>query len=181
MNRPHRRFLKYLAPGLTVASSDVMSQWERIVKIRIIDYRPPKIAQAFLLIAALLHWATPLAGFHIYSNHALAIVLGGAGFTVMMWGWGLFKKHRVSLCPTADTERLIDDGIYRYTRNPMYLGIVTMLLAVAIFVGSLVFYLAFAGYFVVIDAVFCRYEENKLLESFGDRYRRYRKRVRRWL
>lgn len=151
------------------------------MNIRIIDYRPPKIAQVFVLTAALLHWTTPINLLHIYSNHVLGSILGIAGFAVMMWGWWLFKKFDTAICPTAKTECLITTGIYRYTRNPMYLGVVGMLLAVAIIIGTLPFYFAFAAYFVVINNVFCPYEENKLSEAFGDSYLSYKNNVRRWI
>lgn len=84
-------------------------------------------------------------------------------------------------CPTATNDRLVTTGIYRYTRNPMYLGIIGLLLAIAIHVGTLPFYLAAAVYFIVINHVFCPYEEAKLAATFGDHYNAYRNRVRRWL
>lgn len=150
------------------------------MKIYIIDYRPPKIAQLFVLIAALLHWATPLSQLHVYSNQVLGIVLGMGGFSVMMWGWWLFKKFETAVCPTAITDHLVTSGVYRVSRNPMYLGVVGMLLAIAIFVGTFPFYLATAIYFLVINNVFCPYEENKLAEAFGDAYISYKNKVRRW-
>lgn len=151
------------------------------MNFRIIDYRPPKIAQLFILAAVGLHWATPLSQLHVYSNPVAGIILGAAGFLVMMWGWWLFRKFDTAICPTARTDRLVTSGVYRFTRNPMYLGIIAMLLAVAILVGTFPFYLAAAAYFVVINNVFCPYEESKLTEAFGDTYASYKRRVRRWL
>jgi len=104
--------------------------------IRIVDYRPPEIAQLLLLCAAILHWATPLCQLHIFSNHVLGVILGISGFGLMMRGWWLFKKFDTASCPTAITDRLVTAGVYRFTRNPMYLGVIAMFLAVAIFVGA---------------------------------------------
>jgi protein-S-isoprenylcysteine O-methyltransferase Ste14 len=151
------------------------------MNIKIIDYRPPKIAQLFILVAAVLHWATPLSQLHIYSNQVVGIILGAGGFGVMMWGWWLFKKCDTAICPTARTDRLVTSGAYWFTRNPMYLGVISMLLAVAILVGTFPFYLATVAYFVIINNVFCPYEESKLTEAFGDTYTSYKNRVRRWL
>lgn len=148
---------------------------------RLIDFRPPRIAQLFVLVAVLAHWATPMSRLHVYSNHALGITLGVAGFAVMMWGWWLFKKADTAICPTAKSVHLVTTGIYRFTRNPMYLGMIGMLLAIAVFVGTAPFYLAAGAYFVVINQVFCPYEENRLAETFGESYRLYRQAVRRWL
>jgi protein-S-isoprenylcysteine O-methyltransferase Ste14 len=151
------------------------------MKLRIIDYRPPKIAQLFVLSAALLHWATPLSHLHIYSNRVAGIVLGLAGFVIMMWGWWLFRKFDTAICPTAKADSLVTSGIYRLTRNPMYLGLVSMLLALAFAVGTFPFYLAAAAYFMVINQVFCPYEERKLAKAFAAEYLAYKIKVRRWI
>lgn len=151
------------------------------MKIRIIDYRPPRIAQFFVLAAALMHWAIPLSQLQVYSNQVLGIILGVGGFGVMMWGWWLFKRFDTAICPTAKTDCLVTSGVYRVSRNPMYLGVVGMLLAVAIFVGTFPFYLATAAYFLVMNNVFCPYEEHKLSEAFGDTYISYKNKVRRWI
>ena len=63
----------------------------------------------------------------------------------------------------------------------MYLGVVTMLSGVAAWFGTLPFALAAVAFFLVIDRVFCPYEERKLAFGFGESYERYRRRVRRWL
>lgn len=151
------------------------------MKNRIVDYRPPKIAQALVLAAALLHWATPLKQVQLYSSPWLGLLVGAAGFTVMMCGWWLFRKYDTAICPSAKPRRLVASGIYRVSRNPMYLGMVAMMSGLALYVGSLPFYLAGATYLVVIDRFFCPYEENRLADTFGDEYRDYRKRVRRWI
>ena len=138
------------------------------MNIRIVDYRPPRIAQILVLAAALLHWVTPLKQAQLYSSHGLGLLVGGAGFAVMMWGWWLFRKYDTAICPGAKPRRLVTSGIYRLSRNPMYLGMVAMLFGIALYVGSFPFYLAASIYFVVIDRYFCPYEENRLLDAFGD-------------
>ncbi len=90
--------------------------------------------------------------------------------------------HRgTAICPTAHTSLLITDDVFRLTRNPMYLGIVLMLLGAALGSGGLFTYLAALTFFLIIDAVFCPYEEHKLSQSFGEDFADYRHRVRRWL
>jgi len=150
------------------------------MKKRIIDYRPPKIAQLLVLSAAALHWATPLGRVVIYENKSIAVLLGLSGFGVMIWGWLLFKKFDAAICPTAKSNLLVTSGIYRFTRNPMYLGIVVMLLAIALFVGTLPFFLVTVCCFLVLNNIFCVYEENKLTEAFGETYSSYKTKVRRW-
>ena len=149
--------------------------------IRITNIRPPRIAQILVLTAVLLHWLTPLDHVYVYSSQVPGIILGICGFGIMMWGWWLFKKYDTAICPTAETDRLVMSGIFRLSRNPMYLGMVVMLLALSILVGTLPFYLATVVFFVVINNFFCPYEENKLAVAFGDTYMTYKNTVRRWL
>jgi len=99
----------------------------------------------------------------------------------MLRGWWLFRRNDTAICPTAAATRLITSDIYRLTRNPMYLGIVLMLLGVAIATGSLPCHVATLAFFLVIDFVFCPFEEARLDELFGADYVRYRRAVRRWL
>ena len=151
------------------------------MRIRIIDYRPPKIAQFFVLVAALLNWTTPLGEFQVYSSRVFGAILGTIGFGVMMGAWWQFKKRDTAICPLEKTDSLITSGLFRISRNPMYAGMIAMLSALAIFFGTIPFYLAALAYFLVINGVFCPYEENKLTESFGDTYSSYKNDVRRWL
>jgi protein-S-isoprenylcysteine O-methyltransferase Ste14 len=135
------------------------------------------------VLAAAVGWQllVPLEPLELFRSVLAATVLLVGGFGVMLWAWWQFRIHAVAICPTEDTSRLITDGIYRMSRNPMYLGMVMMLFGVAMFIGTLPFYAAAIAYFVVIDRSFCPYEENKLVRAFGERYGEYRSSVRRWI
>lgn len=151
------------------------------MSIRLIEYRPPRIAMALLVIATAIQVLLPSHPSYRFSSIYLSGVVASAGFTIMILAWWQFKERKVAICPTEPTDYLITDGVYRYTRNPMYLGMVTMLGAVAIFFGALPFYLAAITYFVVMDRCFCRYEEEKLAATFGHNYEHYKSKVRRWI
>ena len=92
-----------------------------------------------------------------------------------------FRKAGTALLPFEEATALVTSGLNRYSRNPMYLGIVLMLVGVALATGSLPCYLASLAFFLIIDSVFCPYEEDKLEQAFGPTYSRYRGTVRRWL
>jgi len=146
-------------------------------------YRPPRIALTILATAAALQLAAPSAWTwpQVPSSVAGGALLASCGFLIMLRAWWLFRVHSTAICPTAHTTALITSDIYRLTRNPMYLGIVLMLLGIAIGSGGVFFYVAALAFFLIIDFVFCPYEENKLSGVFGDEFGRYRKSVRRWL
>jgi protein-S-isoprenylcysteine O-methyltransferase Ste14 len=82
--------------------------------------------------------------------------------------------------PIAPTEYLVGSGPYRYVRNPMYLAVVSIILGQAILLGS-VSLLAYAGVVWLLFHVFVRaYEEPILRKQYGESYRNYQARVRRW-
>ncbi len=148
---------------------------------RFLDYRPPRIAMTLILVAAATHVLVPVLPKHLFSSSLLAVLLSVGGFSVMIWAWRQFKDHDVAICPTDETIYLITDGVYRLTRNPMYLGITMMLFGIAVFIGTLPFYVAAFVYFGIINWAFCPYEEDKLVQAFGQEYSDYRTRVRRWI
>lgn len=146
-----------------------------------LQYRPPRIALALLLAAGALQLTLATTGLSLAAAPLTGATLGLAGFGIMLRAWWLFRQVETAICPTVETTTLITRDVYRLSRNPMYLGIVLMLLGVAIATGGILFYLAALAYFLIINKVFCRYEEEKLVREFGAAFTEYRRRVRRWL
>lgn len=148
---------------------------------RILDYRPPRIAMTLLMAATGLQLSVPAVWARLTPFPVLAAAVAISGFLLMTRAWWLFKVKETAICPTARTTTLITTDIYRWTRNPMYLGIVFMLLGIGLSTGSVFHYLASMTFFAIIDYSFCPYEENKLRVAFGDDFTRYANKVRRWL
>lgn len=99
----------------------------------------------------------------------------------MIWAWKLFQEKKTPIRPTDEPSTLVADGPFRFSRNPMYLGIILMLTGVAVWVGSLPMFLAPIAFFIVLSIVFIPHEEKTLERIFGDAYRDYKSKVRRWL
>lgn len=148
---------------------------------RILAHKPPRIAMLLLLAAAATQWLTPLPGPRLFQSLTAASCMSLAGLVVMLRAWWQFREARVAICPTAKTERLITSGIYALTRNPMYLGITLMLAGVTAWIGTVPFIGATSGFFLIMDRIFCPFEEQKLLTAFGANYQAYKSRVRRWI
>jgi protein-S-isoprenylcysteine O-methyltransferase Ste14 len=90
-------------------------------------------------------------------------------------------EGRGTPAPVAPTERLVVGGEYRFVRNPMYVAVVTAILAQAMIFGSLQL-LVYAAVVWAAMATFVHWhEEPVLLESYGEEYRRYRQAVPAWL
>ena len=92
-----------------------------------------------------------------------------------------FKQHRTTIKPFEVSSSLVTDGVFGWTRQPIYLGMLLIQLGLALFLGKLSPFVVpimlgpFLHYrFVVI-------EEGMLAARFGDEYEAYRRRVRRWL
>ena len=144
-----------------------------------IEYRPPRIAMSFVLIALAANAFVPLP---MHASLPFAATLTGAiGFLLMLRAWWLFRLVDTAICPTESATTLVTHGVFSITRNPMYLGLFLILLGLAMATGSVPFYVAAAGYGVVMDRVFCPHEEAKSAAEFGQEYLDYVRRVRRWL
>jgi protein-S-isoprenylcysteine O-methyltransferase Ste14 len=151
------------------------------MKYHLLDFRPPRIAMLLILIAGLTHWSLSLDSPGPLGARMFAPVPALVGFAIMITAWWQFRQSGIAICPTARTEGLITNGVYKYTRNPMYLGMVMMMCGVALFFGSYPYYLAAATLFAILNWVFCPYEESKLRATFGERYVSYMDAARRWI
>ena len=138
------------------------------------------MALVLVFIAAAIQVLVPYFQMVIFQSDILGASVSIAGFAIMLAGWAQFRQGGLNICPTANTAFLLTSGIYRYTRNPMYLGILMILFGLAIVIGTVPFYRIFGIYSVIINNVFCPYEEQKLLNKFGADYQLYISKVNRW-
>ena len=111
-----------------------------------------------------------------------------AGGTLIVIGLGVlvdcFRRFALegvgTPAPVAPTEYLVGSGSYRYVRNPMYLAVISVILGQGILLGSPTL-LGYAGVVWLAFHLFvCAYEEPTLRKQFGESYRTYQARVRRW-
>lgn len=149
--------------------------------LRMLAYKPPRVALTLLLAAVALQLAMPSLWPSVPALPASGGVVVVLGFGIMLRAWWLFRLRATAICPTATSTSLVTDDIYRLTRNPMYLGIILMLLGASLATGSLPCYIASLSFFLIIDCVFCPFEEAQLERAFETEYARYRSAVRRWL
>lgn len=148
---------------------------------KLLSYRPPRIAILLLIISLGLWYSSPPNTLLYMPYNLLASICIVLGFAGMITAWLQFKKSNTAVRPTAETSRIIKNGMYRYSRNPMYLGMFLILLGASFIMGTLPSMVAPAVFFLIIDKIFIPYEEDKLLSSFGDTYNEYMMATRRWL
>jgi len=132
------------------------SRWLRL--------RPPGIARAPL--------GRSIAG------GALAML---AGFAWMAWAWWCFRRADTPLPPTAQPAMLVDHGPFRFGRNPMYLGMVVMMLGLGLAAGVPFMAIAVLNFAAIVGAVHIPHEEAQMQRAFGGWYSDYAAGVRRWI
>lgn len=134
-------------------------------------------------VAGYLPWLmTRGDGFSWGAGAALALLLFAAGGSIYFWClWDFASYGRGTPAPIDAPKKLVVRGLYRYTRNPMYLGVLTVILGWVALSGALglLVYGAFVASCFQLFVVF--YEEPQLTRLFGESYLEYRARVGRWL
>jgi protein-S-isoprenylcysteine O-methyltransferase Ste14 len=93
----------------------------------------------------------------------------------------LFKELGTEIKPFRRSSLVVDQGPFRFSRHPMYVGFLGILLGVAVLAGTLLPLLVVPAMFVLFTVRFVLPEERHMEEQFGEEYRSYRARVRRWL
>ena len=94
--------------------------------------------------------------------------------------WDFFSIGRGTLAPLDPPKRLVVTGLYKFTRNPMYNGVLAVLLGEAWLFRSTTLLQYAAVMFVLFNLVVLVYEEPALQSQFGESYRAYRRKVPRW-
>lgn len=139
---------------------------------------------AFLLSLALiygLHAIAPGTALILWPYNLLGIPIFAAGLGVAVWGSRKFARVGTNIRTFEEPGRLVTDGLFQYTRNPMYVGLSLALVGASVVSGSATPFLIAAAFIVLTDRWYIRFEERKLKEKFGAEYEAYRRRVRRWL
>jgi protein-S-isoprenylcysteine O-methyltransferase Ste14 len=142
---------------------------------------PPVYLLLSLLAMVGLHYALPGTRWIETPWRYLGFVPVAAGFAVVFYAAGLFRKHRTAIKPFKESSALVTQGPYRFTRNPMYLSMVLALSGAAVVLGSVSPLLVPPVFAWLITALFIRKEEAMLTERFGEAYSAYQKRVKRWV
>jgi len=94
--------------------------------------------------------------------------------------WDFFASGKGTLAPIDPPVHLVVQGLYRFTRNPMYNGVLIILLAESWLFGSVILLKYALAVFLVFHLVVVLYEERTLESRFGESYRRYLRSVPRW-
>ncbi len=148
---------------------------------------PLPIPPLLVALCAGLMWLCaeylPLGQFAFAGQRLLAVLLLCAALALMLAAaWSLLRA-RTTLDPQRPgrTTRLLTSGVFARSRNPIYLGDALLLAALAVGLGNALNFLLLPLFVAIIDRLQIAAEERALQRLFGDEYRAYCARVRRWL
>lgn len=150
-----------------------------------LELKIPPVIVGF--VAAALSWAAAkgLPQFDIAGPGLRWVAAGcaGAGVIVSVFGIAAFRRARTTVNPMKpdSASALVATGIYRVSRNPMYLGFLLILIAWAAFLGNALSFLFPAVFVLYMNRFQIEPEEKALAAAFGDRYVAYKAAVRRWI
>jgi protein-S-isoprenylcysteine O-methyltransferase Ste14 len=142
---------------------------------------PPKLLLGAIVAMSLLHLILPVASLQPPALRLLGLLPLAAGLAMNLLADQALKIAGTTVKPRLTSTALVTGGVFRVTRNPMYVGFVLLLAGLWLLLGSLTPGLAVGAFTVLMDRYFMRPEEEKLALTFGASYAAYRGRVRRWL
>ena len=141
---------------------------------------PPNYLYASLLLSALSWCFVPFLNIINDSYTYYGWVLIILGIVLTIWAWKRFQAHNTPEDFT-ESKALVTDGPFRFSRNPMYLGMFLIVLGTAICFKNLIGIAGSLFFILVINFMFIPFEEKKNEHTFGQKFLEYKKRVRKWL
>ena len=111
----------------------------------------------------------------------IGLSLIGFGFWLAFNSISRFIKAKTGVVPFSKSTALITEGFYKYTRNPMYVGMNSFLLGLLIILNNPINFIYLVIFFFIVRNLFVIKEEVQMLETFGEEYLAYKNKVRRWL
>ena len=148
-----------------------------------VDFMPPTVFFACLILGGVLEFMMPL-DFPMISRLArivLGLLIGGAGSAFMMIANEKFKSTSTNVPTNLPATTFVEQGAYCFSRNPMYLGGSAFFLGIGLVAGSLWLLAAYLPLVFYLALYVIPREEAYMERAFGDEYRSYCRRVRRWL
>ncbi|WP_299113524.1 isoprenylcysteine carboxylmethyltransferase family protein [uncultured Winogradskyella sp.] len=115
-------------------------------------------------------------------HNYIGIIVFLIGFLIMFWCIISFAIYgRGTLSPVDPTKKLVTSGLYCFSRNPMYVGVILILIGEAVFFKSIELWIYSLLVFIAFYIFILLIEEPRLRKDFGEEYKTYCKKVRRWV
>lgn len=151
-----------------------------------LELKVPPVAQVIVTAAAMAGVSTkvaPALKCSLKGSAALAMGLGTIGLGSAILGVTQFKKAQTTPNPQAleKVSSLVTSGIYQYSRNPMYVGLVLVLFSWALYLSHFLAFVLLPIFILYMTRFQIQPEERILAQKFGKAYQTYKAKVRRWV
>jgi protein-S-isoprenylcysteine O-methyltransferase Ste14 len=134
-----------------------------------------------LAFAILFHFIFPIKRIIPHPANFIGIAIVAIGIAMTLFVNLLLLKNGTSIKPYESPSLLVTSGLFKFSRNPLYLGMVIALFGVSIFLGSISPFIFSILFIIIVDRYFIPIEEEKLERNFGKEFNEYKKKVRRWI
>lgn len=142
---------------------------------------PPIVALMFIVIAYVLGRFVPLPVAVPVMVRYVGLFLTFLGFLLGIGAFLEFRRARTTVDPHGSTKQLVTSGIYRFTRNPIYLGFLLMVIGLPLNSGFYWGIVMAPFYILLMNRLVIEHEEAYLERKFGKIYTSYMSQVRRWI
>ncbi|MET0066006.1 MAG: isoprenylcysteine carboxylmethyltransferase family protein [Candidatus Thiodiazotropha sp.] len=142
---------------------------------------PPVLFMIAIMMIIILHSLLPISHLLHPPETWPGMVLLIGGLSVSAWHNWLFRRLGTNIHTFDEPDILVTQGLFRFSRNPMYLGFALALAGIALVLGTLTPFLVVLLFILIADRWYIAYEERAMTEKFGEAYLDYARRVRRWL
>ncbi|NIP39382.1 MAG: isoprenylcysteine carboxylmethyltransferase family protein [Candidatus Dadabacteria bacterium] len=146
---------------------------------------PPVIYVGFFIVGYTLHYFIRLS---LVQHHQLASILDitGAALIIVSLIFPVLavktlQKSKTTHMVSEPTTAIVSSGVFKYSRNPIYLSGITLYIGISLIINSLILITLVIPLFFVIRQGLVKREEDYLERKFGEQYLNYKKRVRRWI
>ncbi len=146
-----------------------------------VKIHPPVLTLLHLIAAFLLNWLIPFPRAMPSFVHWLGVLIVLGGLTLNFTAINQFRKEHTTLDPHGSVSVIVQKGPYRFTRNPIYTGLLLALIGFPLAFGTLWGIILSPIFVWSISALVIQHEEAYLKNKFGDVYTSYKSRVKRWL
>ena len=139
---------------------------------------PPVILLASIVLQIILLFSFPIS---VDLSSLLGLILILSGISLVFVSFRFMRKMKTTFIPDGTPEVLISSGPFKFSRNPIYLGMLTFLVGVAFLMSSLSAIIIAFVFGIIINFTWIAHEEKKLHELFSEDWENYSSKVRRWI
>jgi protein-S-isoprenylcysteine O-methyltransferase Ste14 len=142
---------------------------------------PPTYVFVALIFILMIHFILPVIEMILLPWNLLGLIPLITGVVLNLIADNTFRRAGTTVKPFQESSVLLTRSVYRYSRHPMYLGFVLILVGVALLLGTLSPWFIIPIFVVTMEVVFIKVEERMLEEKFGPAWLAYKRKVRRWI